>query len=309
MRSTTRKKGALILLGLLAALAVLAASCASYSGNPPGSTDDQEREEVEFGSEIADPQQDTSDPVRKLVVTVDARIETEDVDGALRKVSDKAAELGGFVSDQSLQRSEDGTLERASLVVRIPPDRNREYSDFLRDVGVLRSLDQDSKDITDEYYDTRARLDNALAQEASLVRLLDKAETISEILEVEKRLGEVRETIERFQGQIRVWDSLVGLSSYTIYLSRKMTLSEGRGGPELIRFGEWLDAVVRGFRNSAVVLLNAGGYVLILLANLAIPLALAAIVVLAIVWTSRRNRRRRERQAGSPPLEPPAPPA
>src|SRR5207302_1413922 len=67
-----------------------------------------------------------------------------------------------------------------------------------------------------------ARLKNARVMEQRLIDMLKtKTGKVSDLLQVEKELGRVREEIEKMQGELKYWDSQVQFATATISLSEK----------------------------------------------------------------------------------------
>src|SRR5439155_15556053 len=80
----------------------------------------------------------------------------------------------------------------------------------------------DTEDVTKAYFDTDARLKNAHVMEQRLIDMLNtKTGKVSDLLQVEKELGRVREEIEKMQGDLKYWDSQVQFATMTISLSEK----------------------------------------------------------------------------------------
>ena len=75
-----------------------------------------------------------------------------------------------------------------------------------------------SEDVTERFIDLEARLNSALREEQSLLSLLEKTGTISEIISVERELSRVRSEIERLQGQLNFLERRVELATITVSL-------------------------------------------------------------------------------------------
>ena len=79
-----------------------------------------------------------------------------------------------------------------------------------------------TEDVTKAYFDTDARLKNARVMEQRLIDMLKtKTGKVSDLLQVEKELGRVREEIEKMQGELKYWDSQVQFATVTISLAEK----------------------------------------------------------------------------------------
>src|SRR5207247_3064146 len=63
---------------------------------------------------------------------------------------------------------------------------------------------------------------NARVMEQRLIDMLNtKAGNVSDLRQVEKELGRVREEIEKMQGELKYWDSQVQFATVTILLAEK----------------------------------------------------------------------------------------
>lgn len=74
------------------------------------------------------------------------------------------------------------------------------------------------QDITDQHFDTYARLKSLKIQEERELLLLQKAVKLSDILELEKELNNVRYQIETYTGTLRKWDSLVNYPTIKVII-------------------------------------------------------------------------------------------
>ena len=79
-----------------------------------------------------------------------------------------------------------------------------------------------TQDVTKAYFDTDARMRNAKRMEERLLEMLEKKTgKVSDLLEVEKELARVRESIEQMQGELKYYDALVQYATVTISLAEK----------------------------------------------------------------------------------------
>ena len=75
-----------------------------------------------------------------------------------------------------------------------------------------------SEDVTEQFIDLEARLRSALREEQSLLSLLERADTVSNILTIERELARVRSEIERLQGQLNYLSRRVDLATISVAL-------------------------------------------------------------------------------------------
>ncbi len=138
-------------------------------------------------------------------------IELEDVKAGVAQVTIIAQQANGFVSDSS--SSSRGDRDRASITIRVPNDAFTSTIAAIQLLGDVRSTQTTSDDITEEFTDLTIRRDNLLKQEERFLEILDVADTVSDILEIERELGRVRSDIERLTGRINFLANLVAFST------------------------------------------------------------------------------------------------
>lgn len=158
---------------------------------------------------------------RKIVRTGHLDLVVKTYDDTRDQIDAIVKAAGGFIDSTRVSRSE-GQVSSAVIVVRIPADGFGDLLPRLRALGDLQQESTDAADITAEYVDTSARLASAHALEKRLVELAGtRTGTVAEVLEVERELARVRGEIEQLEGQMRVWNDQVSLSTLTITLATK----------------------------------------------------------------------------------------
>jgi hypothetical protein len=156
---------------------------------------------------------------RKIVRTGNIDLVVKTYDDTRDKIDAIVKEAGGFVDSTRVSRSE-GQVSSAVIVVRVPAGGFGDLLPKLRALGDIQQESTDAADITAEYVDTSARLTSAHALEKRLIELAgSRTGTVAEVLEVERELARVRGEIEQLEGQMRVWNDQVSLSTLTISLA------------------------------------------------------------------------------------------
>jgi hypothetical protein len=129
-------------------------------------------------------------------------------------VSTKAAGLGGYVSDSASNR--DGGHASGQLTVRVPADRFEAFLSDLRRLGDVVAEDSQGADVGGQHADLQARLDALRATRDKLGTILAQAKTVDETLAVQDRITGVQTQVEQLEGQLRVLDDQVAMSSVTL---------------------------------------------------------------------------------------------
>ena len=158
---------------------------------------------------------------RKLIRNASVELEIVSFDDAVRKITALANEDRGYVATTSSEKQANGKL-RGQVIVKVLPENLDRFLQKIRGLGELKNQTLGTEDVTKAYFDTDSRLKNARVMEQRLIEMLKtKTGKVSDLLQVEKELGRVREDIEKMQGELKYWDSQVQFATVTISLAEK----------------------------------------------------------------------------------------
>lgn len=159
----------------------------------------------------------------KIIYSADTTIETTDFDAAVSGLNELLKRYGGFIESASINDANYYNKSRGSIyhrnayyTLRIPSENFNSLMGELSTLGNVPYSHVYTDNITSQYYDVQARLESYKVQEATLLKLMDKAESIEDIITVESRLSEVRYMIESLQSTINNWDRQVSYSSISL---------------------------------------------------------------------------------------------
>jgi len=238
-----------------------------------------------------------ADSGKKIIYTVNMALEAENASKAITDIGNKAAELGGYVSDSSYNQYEDSA--QGSITVRIPPDKLKEFTEHVGTIGDVLSSSMGSQDVTAQYVDVQSRLTNAQAQEAQLLAIMAQAVKIDDILNVRQQLDNVQMQIEEYKGQLRLMDNQVGYSTVTISITQPtpapVTPEVDKNSGLLARwsFDYIWQNVQKGFSNSVSFTVNTLGAIFIAISYMIIPIIIIGIVVVVIIICINRNKKKK----------------
>ena len=156
-----------------------------------------------------------------MIRNAEVQLEIVSFEDAVQKITGLAKEEKGYVATSSSEKQANGKL-RGEVVVKVLPDNLDRFLQKIRGLGELKNQTLGSEDVTKAYFDTDSRLKNARVMEQRLIEMLKtKTGKVSDLLQVEKELGRVREEIEKMQGELKYWDSQVQFATVTISLAEK----------------------------------------------------------------------------------------
>lgn len=227
---------------------------------------------------------------RALVVTIDVGLTVVDVDQSRAAIRSEVERAGGYVADATSTGS--GAERSAHLELRVPSDKVQGVRAALGRVGEITTDVEKVQDVTEERADLDARLRNARISEKRILEIMAKqAGAIHEVIEAEKEISRIRESIERMEAQKRSLDGRVDLATVHVTLT-------GQPGAAAWRTpGKSIATAGRGGLRAAAA---AGVFALMVVVAVAPILVPIAALILGIVVAFRAKRRAREGRLATP---------
>ncbi len=149
---------------------------------------------------------------QKLIKQADLRFSTDDMGLTRTMVFGLIHRHQAYIAGETSSMSSFEISEKIAIKV---PSRNFDslMTALAQEVQHFDAKEIRVTDVTSEYIDLQARINNKEVLEQRFLNLLDKTDSIEELLRIEKKVAEVREEIERAEARLN-------------YLSRKVSYSE-----------------------------------------------------------------------------------
>ncbi len=231
---------------------------------------------------------------RKLVVDVNMDIVVEDVAKAEERVEKITSKYGGYVASASLSGGEGE--KSGSMTLRIPAAN---LDDALKEISgtatEVERYSRNTKDVTAQYVDYKARLENLEAAEKELRAMLEDVRkrpnaSAKDILDVYDQLVKIRGQIDSVKGQLKVLEKLVAYSTVHLTLTQAVKPLPGTGWQPGRTVRAAVHALIVSLRWIADAFIWTVIYVIPVLVILAIPLALVVYLVKRLLRRKGRNR-------------------
>lgn len=216
---------------------------------------------------------------RLLIYHADLRLKVESLPQAAPRLDSLVRRSGGYLS-ASTETREDGEW-RQEMTIRVQPGR---FSGLLAAIGKLGTVENKkitTDDVTAEHADVAARLRTKRAVEQRYVALLSQAKKIQDILDIEEKIGQVREEIESTESRLKTLNDEVAYS--TITLTCYQVLEQSTPDAPVVSFGSrLLESVYDGWSMLTSLVIGA--------------VAIWPLLLLGAVgwWAVRRWRRNRQ---------------
>jgi len=156
---------------------------------------------------------------RMIVRTGNMRLVVNDVRIAMDRITELAEDFDGYVV--SSRRWQEDERLAGTIAIRVPAEHFDDVMRTLRGLAVdVIAEDTSSKDVTEEYVDLSAKLGNLEATEEQLLRLMEKAETVEDILAVQRELSKTRGEIEQTKGRMQYLERTSATSLIEVHLEQ-----------------------------------------------------------------------------------------
>lgn len=176
-----------------------------------------------------------------------------------------AGEEGGVVSASNATTDGD-RIRSGTVTLSVPSAHFQDTIDRLRQLGALHALNVTSQDVSQQYVDLQARRANAEAERDAMLALLQRAQSVQEILAVQNQLGQYTQQVEQLKGQIAYLDHATSYSSIQVTIREAGIVAPRPPQDEwglVSSFWTGLHAFVGTVDGLLVVLVAAGPYVLL----------------------------------------------
>tara|TARA_R110001632_G_scaffold714_1_gene2608 strand:- start:732 stop:1601 length:870 start_codon:yes stop_codon:yes gene_type:complete len=151
----------------------------------------------------------------KIIKTATLRFESQDLEQTHAQILSIIKEAGGYVQNDNSGKNYSQLYH--NLSVRIPTENFQSTLDAIsKGVAHFDEKTIRRQDVTEEFIDLNARLKAKRALEDRYLALLAKAKNVKEMLDIERELSQIRETIERAEGRLKYLSNKVSLSTLNI---------------------------------------------------------------------------------------------
>ena len=246
---------------------------------------------------------------RKLIRTVDLTMETLEFDETLAALQQKLTELGGYIQNSSVSGNSyhDEVYNRQSdrsayLTLRVPADQADSFLQSAASYGNILSQSEDLEDVTLSYTDLETRRESLETERDRLLELLEDAEDLEGIIQLEARLSEVQYEIESIVSSLRGYDNQIDYATIhlSLYEVQRITpvAAETLGDRIQTGFGETLQDIAEGAEDLFVWIVVNSPYLLIF--------ALLVALLIVLLCLLRRRRAKRVQKLFAPPASAPS---
>ncbi|MQG23043.1 MAG: DUF4349 domain-containing protein [SAR202 cluster bacterium] len=159
----------------------------------------------------------------KIQVNGSLSLEVTNLDSAILNVKNIIAANSGMITSSNSGYSDQPYININILIPR------SEFDSVLEDIKQISSIVNNeniyTNDVTEEYIDIESRLNVMLETEKRFLSLLETANKIEEIVQVEKELMRIRGEIDSLTGRIKYLTTTTENSQLNLYMIEEMPIS------------------------------------------------------------------------------------
>ena len=210
-------------------------------------------------------------------------LQVKDVSKTINEIEETTKSFGGFLINLNLTKPEGAA--NGSISVRIPEDRRKEAMNSFKNMAVkVVSESVSGNDVTDQYMDIDARIEVLNKTKTKYEDILQKAEKVNDLMNVQQELISLQSQIDNLKGQQKYYEQSAKLSKITIYLSTDelaLPYAPTNEWRPTVVFKEAVRSLVGMFRGIASLVIWAVVY---------IPIIIPIILVILYIRRIKQNK-------------------
>ncbi len=229
---------------------------------------------------------------RKLIKDASLEIQTEAYDEFNKQLRSEIKECGGYIESSSEYGSgyEYSSYRSERITVRIPADKLDGFISEISDIASVTYQSVSVRDVTGDYIDTESRITALKTERDALLKILEKADNVNDLITVQERLSKVNTEIQSNESKLKTYDELISYSKVEMDISE---VNRAVSSEKLSFFGEIgrrlsdnLYNIGRGLRSFAIWFISSLPYIAVF----------AVLIIAAVLIIKRIVRKRKQRK-------------
>ena len=198
---------------------------------------------------------------------------------------------GGYIESEDYTAiTQYNSSKTMFFTLRIPKENVDSFLDFLNGEGRVLSKSENLEDVRLQYWDTKSHIKALETEQERILALMEKAETIDQLIALESRLTDIRYQLESYNSEILDYDNRVNFS--TIYLELQESVE---GKINNTRSYSFSDKVKNGFyRNIFEIQFFFSSLALFILVYIPQIILLLIVIVSLFVLNKKLNAKKRK---------------
>ena len=178
---------------------------------------------------VADQPQVREAVERKLIKEGTLQFETDELEKTHAHIEALLNKYGGYLAEDAQEKGYNRIMH--NLVIRIPASNFDQFVAALSNgITYFDEKRIGIHDVTENYVDLEARLKTKKELEKRYLQLLEKANNVEDILNIEREIANLRSDIEAMEGRFRVMQNQIAYATLHInYYVKEIEVAHGNG--------------------------------------------------------------------------------
>ena len=230
----------------------------------------------------------------KKIRTVNMSLECKSMESAAKELKDKVKAQGGYIESEDYSAiSQWNDTKRMSFTIRIPKENVDSFLDFLNGEGRILSKSENLQDVRLQYRDAKNHIKALETEQERILALMEKAETVDQLIALENRLTEIRYQLDSYNSEILDYDNKVDFSTIYLELQESIDGKINQSGNYSF-FDRVRDGFIRNLFGIRLFFSDLALFVLVFIPQILLVL----LIILLIVFANKKllNKKKKEKQ-------------
>ena len=188
-------------------------------------------------------------------------------------------QAGGYVAGSNAEAPTGSAPQSGQITFQVPAAKFDQVLTSIRHEGTPRTITISGNDVSQQYVDLQARLQNEESQRDAMLALMQRATTVADTIQIQNQLGQVTAQIEELKGQISYLDHTTTYATVAVDIDEVVAVQD-----------QW--GIQTAATEAAHNVVGTLDFLLLALGTLAPLLVLGAVAALVGRWAWRRSGRR-----------------
>lgn len=267
-------------------------------GGADGATENQSEQPL-TSTNSASTSNSTVQSNEKIIRTFFMDVETQEFDTLVTRINSEIKRLGGYVESSDISGksySYSNATRYGNIVARVPSDKVDEFVNTVDENANVVNKQESTENISLQYIETQSKVETLRIEQERLYALLEKEDSLEDIIVLENRLSEIRYELQNHESQLRYYDNKVAYSTVTLSIQEVEKLTPVSEQKETVGtrikngLGDTMYNLSEGFQNFLVWLVVNLPYLLIW-----------GVIITIIVIVTRRGIKKYNAKKDIPP--------
>ena len=230
----------------------------------------------------------------KKIRTVNMSLECKSMESAAKELKGKVKAQGGYIESEDYSAiSQWNDTKRMSFTIRIPKENVDSFLDFLNGEGRILSKSENLQDVRLQYRDAKNHIKALETEQERILALMEKAETVDQLIALENRLTEIRYQLDSYNSEILDYDNKVDFSTIYLELQESIDGKINQSGNYSF-FDRVRDGFIRNLFGIRLFFSDLALFVLVFIPQILLVL----LIILLIVFANKKllNKKKKEKQ-------------